>query len=68
MDVDVLFAGAAVTDFEKARAWYERFFRPLKRLPERRTRPVWTFLGVGGPTSTRSTPELRDVVPLIGVE
>jgi hypothetical protein len=26
MDVDVLFAGTAVTDFEEAQAWYERFF------------------------------------------
>jgi predicted enzyme related to lactoylglutathione lyase len=26
VDVDVLFAGVAVSDFETARAWYERFF------------------------------------------
>jgi hypothetical protein len=26
MDVDVLFAGLAVTDFEEAQAWYDRFF------------------------------------------
>ena len=26
MDVDVLFAGTAVSDFKAARAWYERFF------------------------------------------
>jgi len=26
MDVDVVFAGIAVTDFEEAQAWYERFF------------------------------------------
>ena len=26
MDVDLLFAGATVTDFEEAQAWYERFF------------------------------------------
>jgi predicted enzyme related to lactoylglutathione lyase len=26
MDVDVMFAGVAVSDFEPAKAWYERFF------------------------------------------
>lgn len=26
MNIDVLFAGVAVTDFDVARAWYERFF------------------------------------------
>jgi hypothetical protein len=36
MDVDVLFAGIAVTDFVEARAWYERFFGRVRQAAARR--------------------------------
>jgi hypothetical protein len=34
MDVDVLFAGNAITDFEQAQAWYERFFGRVPDIEE----------------------------------
>ncbi|HUI25427.1 MAG TPA: VOC family protein [Candidatus Kryptonia bacterium] len=41
MDVDVLFVGVAVNDFNAARAWYERFFDRTADVVAHETEVMW---------------------------
>jgi predicted enzyme related to lactoylglutathione lyase len=41
MDVDVLFAGVAVSDFDAALAWYERFFDRRPDIVAHETEVMW---------------------------
>jgi predicted enzyme related to lactoylglutathione lyase len=41
VDVDVLFAGIAVRDFSRARAWYERFFGRDPDVVAHETEVMW---------------------------
>jgi hypothetical protein len=47
MDVDVLFAGAAVTDFEEAQTWYERFFGRAPGIVAKDEEVMWQLTGAG---------------------
>jgi hypothetical protein len=47
MDVDVLFAGAAVTDFEEAQTWYERFFGRAPDIVANDEEVMWKLTGAG---------------------
>lgn len=47
MNVDVLFAGAADTDFEEAQAWYERFFGRAPDIVANDEEVMWQFTGAG---------------------
>lgn len=47
MDVDVLFAGIAVTDFEKAQAWYEGFFGRAPDIVATHEEVMWQLTGAG---------------------
>jgi predicted enzyme related to lactoylglutathione lyase len=47
MDVDVLFASTAVTDFEEARAWYERFFGRAPDIVATDEEVMWQVTGAG---------------------
>src|ERR1700722_5067867 len=47
MNVDVLFAGAAVTDFEAARAWYERFFGRAADIVAHDEEVMWRVTSAG---------------------
>jgi predicted enzyme related to lactoylglutathione lyase len=47
MDVDVLFAGIAVTDFEEAQAWYERFFGRVPDIVANDEEVMWQVTGGG---------------------
>jgi len=47
MDVDVLFAGVAVTDFETARAWYEQFFGRVADVVAHDTEVMWQTTDLG---------------------
>ena len=48
MDVDVLFAGATVTDFEEAQAWYERFFGRAPNIVANDEEVMWQSRLTGG--------------------
>jgi predicted enzyme related to lactoylglutathione lyase len=41
MDIEVLFTGIAVTNFETARAWYERFFARPADVIAHETEVMW---------------------------
>jgi predicted enzyme related to lactoylglutathione lyase len=41
MDIDVLFVGVAVSDFDAARAWYERFFDRPADVVAHATEVMW---------------------------
>jgi len=47
MNVDVLFAGAAVTDFEAARAWYERLFGRAPDIVAHDEEVMWQVTNAG---------------------
>jgi catechol 2,3-dioxygenase-like lactoylglutathione lyase family enzyme len=47
MDVEVLFAGIAVSDFKSARAWYERFFGQVPDLVAHDEEVMWQVTGAG---------------------
>ncbi len=47
MDVEVLFAAIAVTDFEEARAWYERFFGRPPDVVAHDEEVMWHVTGAG---------------------
>src|SRR5258708_1292237 len=47
MNVDVLFAGVAVTEFEQARAWYERFFGRDPDIVANDEEGMWQLAGTG---------------------
>jgi predicted enzyme related to lactoylglutathione lyase len=47
MHVDVLFAGTAVSDFEEAKAWYERFFGRPPDVVAHDTEVMWQVAGAG---------------------
>ena len=47
MDVDVLFAGVAVADFEEARGWYERFFDRGPDVVAHAEEVMWQITGGG---------------------
>jgi predicted enzyme related to lactoylglutathione lyase len=47
VDVDVLFASAAVTDFKAAQAWYERFFGRPADVVAHDEEVMWQVTGTG---------------------
>ena len=47
MNVDVLFASTAVTDFELAEAWYERFFGRAPDIGAHDEEVMWQVAGAG---------------------
>jgi predicted enzyme related to lactoylglutathione lyase len=47
MDVDVLFAGIAVTDFDDAQTWYERFFGRAPDVVANDAEVMWHVTGAG---------------------
>jgi predicted enzyme related to lactoylglutathione lyase len=47
MDVDVLFVGVAVSDFDTARAWYERFFDRTPDVIAHETEVMWQITDRG---------------------
>jgi glyoxylase I family protein len=48
MDVDVLFAGIAVSDFKAAQAWYERFFARPADVVANEDEVMWQVTDRGG--------------------
>jgi catechol 2,3-dioxygenase-like lactoylglutathione lyase family enzyme len=54
MDVDVLFAGIAVTDFEEAQAWY-RFFDRAPDIVANDEEVMWQVTGAGWVYIVRDT-------------
>jgi predicted enzyme related to lactoylglutathione lyase len=47
MSVDVMFAGNAVSDFETARVWYERFFDRAPDVVAHDEEVMWQVTGAG---------------------
>jgi predicted enzyme related to lactoylglutathione lyase len=47
MNVDVLFSGTAVTDFEEAQAWYGRFFGRAPDVVATDEEVMWRVTGAG---------------------
>jgi len=67
MNVDVLFADVAVTDFEAAQAWYERFFGRAPDVVAHDEEVMWRVTGGGWLYIVRDTPHAGNSIVAMAV-